>query len=422
MTSSETAIVAEGLGKKYRIGRRRDSFPTLRDSVAQALKEPFRRIHAAARGERVSRETEMIWALRDLSFEIKKGEVVGLVGRNGAGKSTLLKILSRITDPTHGWADIHGRVGSMLEVGTGFHPELSGRENLFLNGSILGMKRAEIVRKFDEIVEFAGVAAFLDTPVKHYSSGMYVRLAFAVAAHLEPDILMVDEVLAVGDAGFQRKCIAKMEEISGEGRTVLFVSHNMGLISSLCRRAIFLRNGTVFVDDTAANAVAAYLQNLAEGMSTSLLERTERRGQGRSRLVQVEIRGGDYEGVAVLVTGRPAQFVFHVTCMLPRMSCSFTIYDQHGQPVTFFDSAVPSPQDFRDASEGSAFSCEMDELMLVPGRYRINAAIAVDGEMQDHLEGASFFEVEQGAVRGRPAPVTGSYGNVLLPHRWTTPS
>ncbi|MHB8865672.1 MAG: ABC transporter ATP-binding protein [Pirellulaceae bacterium] len=422
MFSSEAAIVVEGLGKRYRIGGRHDSFPTLRDSIARSTKAAVGRVLALARGGLATPEGEMIWALRDVSFEVKRGDVLGIIGSNGAGKSTLLKILSRITDPTEGWANVFGRVGSMLEVGTGFHPELTGRENLYLNGSILGMKRAEIERRFDEIVEFSGVAAFLDTPVKHYSNGMYVRLAFAVAAHLDPEILIVDEVLAVGDAGFQRKCLAKMEDVSAQGRTVLFVSHNMGLIQTLCQRAILLRNGSVYVDDTSANVVAAYLKSLEEAASANLAQRDERRGQGKSRLVQVQILGGDRAVAATLVTGWSAQFVFHVTCILPRLSCSFTIYDQFGQPVTSFDSAVHSTEDSRNTSQGNAFVCHIDELMLTPGRYRINAAIMVDDEMQDHLEGASFFQVEQGAIRGRPVPGNAGQGSVFLPHCWRTPS
>ncbi|MBI3951593.1 MAG: ABC transporter ATP-binding protein, partial [Acidobacteria bacterium] len=207
-----------------------------------------------------------IWALRDVSFEIKQGEVVGIIGRNGAGKSTLLKILSRITEPTEGYAEIHGRVGSLLEVGTGFHPELTGRENIYLNGAILGMKRTEIERKFDEIVAFAEVEKFIDTPVKHYSSGMYLRLAFAVAAHLEPEILLVDEVLAVGDAAFQKKCLGKMEDIGAQGRTVLFVSHNMPAVSRLCRRAILLDEGSVLRDGASHQVISAYL---ASGLGTT---------------------------------------------------------------------------------------------------------------------------------------------------------
>jgi lipopolysaccharide transport system ATP-binding protein len=243
---NEIAIAVEELGKRYQIGQR-EPYGALRDVLMDALRRKRRAV------------PETIWALKDVAFKINQGEVVGLIGRNGAGKSTLLKILSRITKPTEGKADIWGRIGSLLEVGTGFHPELTGRENIYLNGAILGMRKTEIARKFDEIVAFAETEQFLDTPVKHYSSGMRVRLAFAVAAHLEPEILLVDEVLAVGDAAFQKKCLGKMGDVAKTGRTILFVSHNMGAITQLCSRVIYIEHGKVARDGTAAESVRAYL-------------------------------------------------------------------------------------------------------------------------------------------------------------------
>jgi len=253
---SDIAIRVENLGKKYRIGGRQERYKRFTETLMDTFYAPIRRLKNL--GKPVPPE-ETIWALKDVSFEIKRGEAVGVIGRNGAGKSTLLKILSRITEPTEGRVELHGRVGSLLEVGTGFHPELTGRENIYLNGAILGMKRAEIDRKFDEIVEFAEIQQFLDTPVKRYSSGMYVRLAFAVAAHLDPEILLVDEVLAVGDAAFQKKCLGKMSDVAGEGRTVLFVSHNMGSIEVLCSRCILLRQGKVQAGGEARHVVRMYL-------------------------------------------------------------------------------------------------------------------------------------------------------------------
>lgn len=249
---SRPIITVEGLGKQYAIGTKPSSYQTLREALMEGLKAPVRRLRAM-RGH--AAEENLIWALKDVSFEVQEGEVLGIIGRNGAGKSTLLKILSRITDPTEGWAEIRGRVASLLEVGTGFHLELTGRENIYLNGAILGMRKAEIARKFDEIVDFAEIEQFIDTPVKHYSSGMYVRLAFAVAAHLEPEILIVDEVLAVGDIAFQKKCLGKMEDISlRSGRTVLFVSHNIAAIAQLCSTVILLSNGRLsqFCDSSMA--------------------------------------------------------------------------------------------------------------------------------------------------------------------------
>jgi homopolymeric O-antigen transport system ATP-binding protein len=257
-TSSDDAIVVQDLGKQYRIGERRARYKALRDVVADTAAWPVRWLRGG-RGER--RTIETIWALRDTSFRVGHGEVVGVIGRNGAGKSTLLKILSRITEPTTGRVEIRGRVGSLLEVGTGFHLELTGGENIYLNGAILGMRRQEIARKFDEIVSFAGVERFVDTPVKHYSSGMYLRLAFSVAAHLDPEILLVDEVLAVGDAAFQRKCLDKMEDVGRHGRTVMFVSHNMPAIARLCERTLLLDSGTLALDGPSHQVVARYLSS-----------------------------------------------------------------------------------------------------------------------------------------------------------------
>jgi len=265
---TDLAIRCEGLAKQYRIGER-ESYKTLRDLVTEAFTAPFRRLRGGSGHSfegRSEGETPTIWALKDVSFEIKRGEVVGIIGRNGAGKSTLLRILSRITEPTRGSADIWGRVGSLLEVGTGFHPELTGRDNIFLNGAILGMKKNEIARKFDEIVAFAEVEKFIDTPVKRYSSGMYMRLAFAVAAHLELEILLVDEVLAVGDASFQKKCLNKMHSLREHGRTVLLVSHNMTSVTRLCERTILLDGGSVTCDGPSHEVVSVYLKS---GIGTS---------------------------------------------------------------------------------------------------------------------------------------------------------
>src|SRR5437879_5010886 len=253
----DVAIRCQGLGKQYRLGPRQ-RYRALRDTLPALALAPFRGLRSAIGFGRPTAQGATLWALRDVSFEVSAGEIVGIIGANGAGKSTLLKILSRITEPTEGQAEIHGRVGSLLEVGTGFHPELTGRENVYLNGAILGMRKAEIEAKFDEIVAFAEVERFLDTPVKHYSSGMYVRLAFAVAAHLEPEIMLIDEVLAAGDARFQRKCVGKIGDVAGGGRTVLFVSHNMVAIRSLTKRVLYLNRGRVSYDDSTEAELRAY--------------------------------------------------------------------------------------------------------------------------------------------------------------------
>ena len=248
-------VRVEGLSKQYRIGEQRDGYDTLRESIVRAVKAPLNQLRNGGRS------SNTIWALKDVSFEVAPGEVIGIIGSNGAGKSTLLKTLSRITEPTHGRAELYGRLASLLEVGTGFHPELTGRENIYLNGAILGMRKLEIDRKFDEIVAFAELAKFLETPVKYYSSGMYMRLAFAVASHLEPEILLVDEVLAVGDAAFQKKCLGKMGEVAKQGRTVLFVSHNLTAVKSLCRRTFWLDQGQIVDNGATEKVVLNYIQS-----------------------------------------------------------------------------------------------------------------------------------------------------------------
>lgn len=266
---NDIAIYSENLGKKYHLGKKRERYRTLRSTLTNTYLSSFRKAGKLfqARNLGLADRSETIWALKDVSFEIKKGELVGIIGRNGAGKSTLLKILSRVTEPTTGYAEIRGRVGSLLEVGTGFHQELTGRENVYLNGAILGMKKTEIDKKFEEIVIFAEVEKFIDTPVKHYSSGMYLRLAFAVAAHLEPEILIVDEVLAVGDVRFQKKCLDRMENVGQQGRTVIFVSHNMPAITRLCKRVILLDDGKLLQDGHSHEVVKTYL-NVGQGVSS----------------------------------------------------------------------------------------------------------------------------------------------------------
>ena len=419
---SNIAIEVVGLGKKYHIGGAQKSHYRLTDQVADTFMAPFRRAGKLLRGQAASAAEldEIIWALKDVSFQIKPGEVVGIIGRNGVGKSTLLRILAGITDPTEGYADIYGRVGSLLEVGTGFHPELTGRENIYLNGAILGMKKVEIERKLDEIVAFAEIDKFLDTPVKHYSSGMHVRLAFSVAAHLEPEILLVDEVLAVGDMAFQRKCLGKMDDVAQAGRTVVFVSHNMGLLQTLCKRGIFLQRGAVDMDGTITQAVDAYLQTLEQVRSQDLSKRTDRKGQGKSRLIGAEVTNNHNGSPSILKTGHPARFVFQVNAHIPGMACNFNLYDTIGQPVTSFQSRVRGPEDSSDPGNGLKFVCDLDELLLLPGRYRVDVAIIGDNRLQDFIEAATVFEVGEGQVRGRPVQPDGKF-SVSMSHRWTLP-
>jgi lipopolysaccharide transport system ATP-binding protein len=388
-------IKAEGLGKRYR-----------RREVKRGL----------------FRSWETFWALRDISFAVPEGAAFGIIGSNGAGKSTLLKILSRITEPTEGQAEVRGRVGALLEIGTGFHPDLSGRDNVFLNGALLGMRRAEIAARFDEIVQFAEIGPFIDTAVKHYSSGMYVRLAFAVAVHLQADILIADEVLAVGDIGFQNKCVAKMHDVVHDGRTVLFVSHNMAMVQKLCNRAILINAGRLIAEGPTSSVIGAYLDRIGRNAAFELSDVPERSGKGSVRLTRIEIVGENGSNRAI-TTGRPTRVMLSIDHAMPGLSCSFDIFDQIGQPVTYFDSSEHGLKDsMQTPGAEAAFCCEIGELLLVPGRYRIDATVSLDGEVQDHVQGAAFVEVEQGLLDGRPVLRSSNYGNVIMHHRWTVPA
>jgi lipopolysaccharide transport system ATP-binding protein len=411
------AIQTSELGKRYLLGLNQRGYGTLREALVGAARRPFGDGAGAA-----GSEANSLWALRDLSMTVNAGEVVGLIGHNGAGKSTLLKVLSRVTEPSAGWAEVTGRVGSLLEVGTGFHPELTGRENIFLNGAILGMRRAEIRARFEEIVEFAEVERFLDTPVKRYSSGMAVRLAFAVAAYLEPEILLVDEVLAVGDAAFQRKSLGKMGEVAQEGRTVIFVSHNLAIIQALCQRGILLERGEVVVDAPIDEAIGTYLRTLERAASDDLLQRTDRdtRAYDETLVRRLEIHEEGGDSANVILSGRPATIVVDLTEELPRMECQLTIANSLGQAVTGFDSRVSSPEDVRDAGLGPRIECELASLPLLPGRYRIDVLVRAKGQIQDGLQAAAFFDVEPGVIADRPAGADGD-GDVVLPHRWRLP-
>jgi lipopolysaccharide transport system ATP-binding protein len=415
------AIKADGLGKRYAVGTRRRGYDTLRESVTRSARRTLNTVRGRARPE--SPEAT-VWALHDMSMTIGAGEVVGLIGNNGAGKSTLLKILSRITEPTCGWVEVTGRVGSLLEVGTGFHPELTGRENIFLNGAILGMRRSEIRRRFDEIVAFSEIERFLDTPVKRYSSGMSVRLAFAVAAHLEPEILLVDEVLAVGDAAFQRKSLGKMGEVAQEGRTVLFVSHNLGLIQALCRRGILLDQGAVVADAPITETIDVYMQSLERAATTDLLERGDRdhRGWQQTFIRGVEVRDAVSGYTDLVVGGRPVHVTVLVTDVLPMMECRLTIVNSHGHPVATLDSQVAAPVDVRTPSQDPRIDCDIADLPLSPGRYRIDVVVMARRQIQDGLQAAAFFEVEPGVVGGRPMPSSVTDGDVVLQHTWRLPS
>jgi lipopolysaccharide transport system ATP-binding protein len=415
---SNVAIKTSGLGKQYRLGLHQSG--NLRETLSAAARRP---LEALGR-RRALKQADTLWALRDFSITVEDGEVVGLIGHNGAGKSTLLKLLSRITEPSEGWAEVTGRTGSLLEVGTGFHPELTGRENIFLNGAILGMRRAEIRRRFGEIVEFAEVERFLDTPVKRYSSGMSVRLAFAVAAHLEPEILLVDEVLSVGDAAFQRRSLAKMGEVAREGRTVIFVSHNLGTIRALCDRVILLERGKTLADAPAAEAIDAYLHMLESAASDDLLLRADRSAGGhRETLIRaVAIRDTTSGRSDIVVGGRAATVTVEVTEPLPEMECKVIIANSLGQPITRMDSWMSAGTDVRLPDAGTTIECEIASLPLLPGRYRIDVSVRAKELFQDGLLGAAYFDVEPGVLAGRPMPTQGWDGDVVVEHTWRLPS
>ncbi len=335
---SNLAIRAENLSKLYHIGQGTTArYATLAERIVDIAVSPFRSIQSVLRGQSSAVPTDTIWALNNVSFDVQHGDVIGIIGRNGAGKSTLLKILSRITEPTAGYARIYGRVGSLLEVGTGFHTELTGRENVYLNGAILGMSRHEITRKFDEIVDFSGVEKFIDTPVKHYSSGMQMRLAFAVAAHLEPEILVVDEVLAVGDAEFQKKCLGKMQRVSGEGRTVLFVSHNMNAVNQLCHSCIWLKQGEIAQIGSTAETIGAYLNDSTQDTSVREFPDNPRK-QIQFRRVQVLNTHGD---VALEIPDdEPFTIVYEIDVKehLPPVYFGLILQNSEGVNVLFADS------------------------------------------------------------------------------------
>jgi lipopolysaccharide transport system ATP-binding protein len=398
----DKVIVVEELGKSYLVGHRsskREQYTALRDVIVREVRNFARKSFDFARGRQIVQgdEIEEFWALRNVSFEVEKGEVLGIIGRNGAGKSTLLKILSRITEPTEGRVVMRGRVGSLLEVGTGFHPELSGRENIYMNGAILGMTQREIRRKFDEIVSFAGVERFLDTPVKRYSSGMYVRLAFAVAAHLEPEILVVDEVLAVGDAEFQKKCLGKMSEVAGQGRTVLFVSHNMGAVRSLCSRAIAIADGSVIADAPVGDAVNVYLRSSAAKL-TDISERSWRGAEmpGNESVQVQKFRVTKLDDSPTGEIGANEAFRLNVeyrqTDPIRGVRINIQLVTQLGE-IAFTTSDHSARNESTSGAGVYTTTCEIPGKILNVGRYTFRLSIDVPGNtvVQNWLDVGSIL-------------------------------
>jgi len=394
MSSDGFAIRVDHLSKRYLLGERA-RYRTLREALVEAARAPFRARRAVPR--------ETLWALRDVSFEVRRGEVIGVIGRNGAGKSTLLKILSRITEPTSGSAELRGRVGSLLEVGTGFHSELTGRENILLSGAILGMRRAEIERKFDEIVAFAEVERFIDTPVKHYSSGMYLRLAFAVAAHLEPEILLVDEVLAVGDAAFQKRCLGKMSSVASAGRTVLFVSHNMAAIEGLCSRAILLAGGALAADDRPRQVIRSYLESGAapRGGTTTLLEHQGRRPGSEVVLRDVTLLCEGVESSTIHMGGELTVIVrFARAEDITNLRLGVAIEDITGQRLMNFSPSNQAPDLFPPRVTKGEVRCRIPQLRLLPGLYAVTLILGRGGADLDRIDRAFEFSVVPADVFG----------------------
>ncbi len=427
---SNVAILVENLSKRYRIGQR-EPYYALRDVLARAVMAPFQGLRSILNGRRSdvsgqpsslsaqrSAPSDTIWALKDASFEVKQGEVVGIIGRNGAGKSTLLKILSRVTRPTTGRAELYGRVGSLLEVGTGFHPELTGRENIYLSGAILGMKKAEIDRKFDGIIAFAEMEKFIDTPVKYYSSGMFVRLAFAVAAHLDTEILIVDEVLAVGDAMFQEKCMGAMQNRAASGRTILFVSHNMAAIQHLCSRAILLKSGQVSADGHPQEIVRSYLSEFShveaqESSSVSLREWSDRVTNGQARIVHFEITNETGQLTNIIPVGGKVRFSIFAEFYEPFVDPCFgiAVHDAAGKPILDLRSIHAGLRIGR-AKGNVAVQVSVDSLGLYPGEYFLSPWIADSTSSTVCLDWAKF------GCKLRVDPAPGPHGDLKLDPEW----
>jgi lipopolysaccharide transport system ATP-binding protein len=416
---SEVSVRVDGVSKLYRIGALQQHTTIREHLVALAAGSMHRLRHPrAARGE----PKPTIWALRDVSLEVNRGDVLGIVGRNGAGKTTLLKILSRITHPTEGMIEIRGRVGSLLEVGTGFHFELTGRENVYLNGAILGMRRVEIARKFNDILEFAEIGDFIDTPVKRYSSGMYVRLAFAVAAHLEPEILVVDEVLAVGDAAFQKKCIGKMGDVARSGRTVLFVSHNMGAVAELCNRAVLLEKGRKVADSSVPEVLDEYSRLLNLGHEESAVMRFEPQGDLAAQILGIAVRNELGTPCATFAVGDPIEIAveYEVRRPLNNLAISLNLARNMVDVFHTFDTdglpEVPAKQPGRYVA-----THRLPPRFLKAGLFTVTPAAGTPSTCYDLIDGALSFEIEErdentqhrGYRKERP-------GTVISPGEWTT--
>ena len=446
--NSDIAIRVENLSKVYRIGINEQRHETLLGAATAWFKSPlsnFNNLRKLSHFDDIRAEdgrskledggpishpptpvpsspSDVIWALKDVSFEIKHGEAVGIIGRNGAGKSTLLKILSRITEPTFGRVEVFGRVASLLEVGTGFHPDLTGRENIYLNGTILGMKRREIDVKFDEIVDFSGVEKFIDTPVKRYSSGMRVRLAFSVAAHLEPEILIIDEVLAVGDAEFQQKCLGKMESVSRQGRTVLFVSHQMAAVANLCTCAVWIESGKVVGSGNTNEIINNYSAGSSKVCKTYLDQRVDREGNGEVRFTDLKIYADGNDRESNLISGGKAIFEASYRAKasmqeLGRLSVSIIVSNIEGQNLFCLWDKLAGRMLNRLPPCG-ILTCQVERLPLVPGRYRVMLTMVHDGNLADRISFAGEFTVVEGNFFGTGKLPEAKHGSIMVEHEW----
>lgn len=402
---SKPIIEVRNLSKKYILGERQPYY-SLRDTLSSLVTLPFKK-------DKLQRDE--FWALKDVSFEINEGDVVGVIGRNGAGKSTLLKILSQITPPTEGEIKLRGRVASLLEVGTGFHPELTGRENVYLNGAILGMKRWEINKKFNEIVEFAEIEKFLDTPVKHYSSGMYMRLAFSVAAHLEPEILLIDEVLAVGDAQFQKKCLGKMSDVSKQGRTILFVSHNMAAVAELCKSAILLNQGTIEIVDSTKNVLARYSEKTILS-NEPLSNRRNRVGRNSTRFDEIEINNNN-----PVIGGKKftANISYKSSHNHQLVNCRVGVTFKNKTGSVLFMCSSDVSEESLELTPNGIIELSISRLPLSAGEYSLDLFIEVNHEVEDLIEDAITFSVDRseffGGLKQTPVGFEGRY--TLIDHK-----
>lgn len=422
---SDVAIKVENLSKLYRLGMKEQIHDTLVGATASWLKAPwknFKRLHDLSNIDLNEDSEDILWALRDVSFEVKHGEVLGIIGRNGAGKSTLLKILSRIVEPTSGCVTINGRVASLLEVGTGFHPELTGRENVYMNGTILGMRKHEIDRKFDEIVAFSGVEKFIDTPIKRYSSGMKVRLAFSVAAHLEPEILIIDEVLAVGDASFQKKCLGKMQEVATQGRTILFVSHQLEALSNLCSRAILLVKGAVVHEGDTETVISSYISDINVNCCTSLASRTDRQGDGSMRFVDTWIENNNGERTSIVRSGDFIKVVLIYEVYgdhnIHHLTTSLALNSNKNVAITLLRNSYTGDVFDKDIPTYGRLECIIPRLPLNSGTYYYNVSAHSLGGLEDWVERAGVFDVEAGDYFGTGrCPDKGRL--IHMDHKWS---